>query len=181
MSEPYTVFVERIKREWDGDNVPCVEDFDQLIALARRGAAIENHGQNAKLSEELKRLRVENIQMQAALGYAICAEDERHIIPSNPYKCGICDANKGVHDEIARLRAALRNAVMSDTEYCAEIERINKALIEATTVDVDVVVPDRDYSAMTPKDCYEAGLLDGVYQAREAIKAATRAALEERT
>lgn len=34
-------FVERIKREWDGDNVPCVEDFDQLIALARRGAAID--------------------------------------------------------------------------------------------------------------------------------------------
>jgi len=33
-------FVERIKREWDGDNVPCVEDFDQLIALARRGAAM---------------------------------------------------------------------------------------------------------------------------------------------
>ena len=32
-------FVQRIKREWDGDNVPCVEDFDHLIALARRGAA----------------------------------------------------------------------------------------------------------------------------------------------
>lgn len=80
--------------------------------------------------------------------------------------------------EIERLRAALRGAVMSDTEYCAEIERINKALREAPTVDVDVVVPDRDYSAMTPKDCYEAGLLDGVYQAREAIKAAVRAALE---
>ena len=39
MSESDVEFVERIKREWDGDNVPCVEDFDQLIALARRGAA----------------------------------------------------------------------------------------------------------------------------------------------
>lgn|SRR5574343_1503969 len=37
-------FVERIKREWDGDNVPCVEDFDQLIALARRGAAVQTVG-----------------------------------------------------------------------------------------------------------------------------------------
>ena len=37
-SETDAEFVERIKREWDGDNVPCVEDFDQLIALARRGA-----------------------------------------------------------------------------------------------------------------------------------------------
>lgn len=81
---------------------------------------------------------------------------------------------------IERLENALRDAVMSDTEYCAEIERINAALIEAPTVDIDVVVPDRDYATMTPKDCYEAGLLDGVYQAREAIKAAARAALEEK-
>ena len=45
-----------------------------------------------RLRAENERLRVENIQMQAALGYAICAEDERHIIPSNPYKCGVCDS-----------------------------------------------------------------------------------------
>ena len=40
-TESDEAFVERIKREWDGDNVPCVEDFDQLIALARRGAAMQ--------------------------------------------------------------------------------------------------------------------------------------------
>lgn len=40
-SETDAEFVERIKREWDGDNVPCVEDFDQLIAIARRGAAVQ--------------------------------------------------------------------------------------------------------------------------------------------
>ena len=40
-SETDEQFVERIKREWDGDNVPCVEDFDQLIAIARRGAAVQ--------------------------------------------------------------------------------------------------------------------------------------------
>ena len=40
-SETDEQFVERIKREWDGDNVPCVEDFDQLIALARRGAEVQ--------------------------------------------------------------------------------------------------------------------------------------------
>ena len=38
MAETDAEFVERVKREWDGDNVPCVEDFDQLIAIARRGA-----------------------------------------------------------------------------------------------------------------------------------------------
>ena len=45
-----------------------------------------------RAADEIKRLRVENIQMQAALGYGILAEDERHIIPSNPFKCGTCDA-----------------------------------------------------------------------------------------
>lgn len=87
--------------------------------------------------------------------------------------------------EIERLRAEVqtwvnhtKTAVWSDSEECKVLARINAALIAAPTVDVDVVVPDRDYSTMTPRDCYEAGLLDGVYQAREAIKAAARAALE---
>lgn len=88
-------------------------------------------------------------------------------------------------DGEARLRAEVKvwvnhtkTAVWSDSEECKVLARINAALIETPTVDINVVVPDRDYSAMTPKDCYEAGLLDGVYQAREAIKAAVRAALE---
>ena len=58
------------------------------------------------LRAEVERLRVKSIQMQAALGYGILAEDERHIIPSNPFKCGICDANKHLRAENERLRAA---------------------------------------------------------------------------
>lgn len=81
--------------------------------------------------------------------------------------------------EVERLRAHLKTAIWSDSEECKLLTRINAVLLEAPTVDVDVVVPNRDYSAMTPKDCYEAGLLDGVHQAREAIKAATRAALAQ--
>lgn len=77
-----------------------------------------------RLRDENERLRVQNIQMQAALGYAICAEDERHIIPSNPYSCGVCDANRGVHDEIERLRAALISA-----RDFADSERRNTALL----------------------------------------------------
>jgi hypothetical protein len=79
--------------------------------------------------------------------------------------------------EIEKLRNDVRLAVMSDGEECKLLTHINEALIAAPTVDVDVIVPDRDYSQMTPKDCYEAGLLDGVYQAREAIKKASRAAI----
>jgi len=60
------------------------------------------------LRDEVERLRVENIQMQAALGYGILAEDERHIIPSNPFKCGTCDASKHLRAEVERLRVALR-------------------------------------------------------------------------
>lgn len=50
------------------------------------------HSIIVRMRETLEKLRVENIQMQAALGYAICAEDERHIVPSNPFKCGVCDS-----------------------------------------------------------------------------------------
>jgi hypothetical protein len=96
------------------------------------------------------------------------------------------DTINSLRAEVERLRAEVQTwqgrakaAIWSDSEECKMLTRINAALLEAPTVDVDVVVPDRDYSAMTPKDCYEAGLLDGVYQAREAIKAATRAALGE--
>lgn len=89
-------------------------------------------------------------------------------------------------DEIEKLRAEVqvwinhtKTAVWSDSEECKLLTRINAALLEAPTVDVEVVVPDRDYGTMTPKECYEAGLLDGVYQARKTIKAAARAALGE--
>jgi len=82
--------------------------------------------------------------------------------------------------EVKVWQGHAKTAIWSDSEECKMLTRINAALLEAPTVDVDVVVPDRDYSAMTPKDCYEAGLLDGVYQAREAIKAAARAALDYR-
>lgn len=85
--------------------------------------------QHEKMRKEINRLRVENIQMQAALGYAICAEDERHIIPSNPYSCGVCDANRGIHDEIERLRAALEwIAGTALTEPEAMVEKARAAL-----------------------------------------------------
>ena len=41
---------------------------------------------------EIKRLRVENIQMRFALGYPMPADLERYILPSNPFKCGTCGA-----------------------------------------------------------------------------------------
>ena len=68
------------------------------------------------LRAENERLRVKSIQMQAALGYGILAEDERHIIPSNPFKCGICDANKHLRAENEKLRAALERIADTDPD-----------------------------------------------------------------
>jgi hypothetical protein len=67
--------------------------------------------QNKKLQAEIGQMRIQNIQMQAALGYGIPAEDERHIIPSNPYKCGTCDASKHLRAEAEQLRAAAETAL----------------------------------------------------------------------
>lgn len=74
-----------------------------------------------RLTAEVERLKVESIQMQAALGYPIFAEDERHIIPLNPYRCGVCDANKHIIAEVDRLRAALER-----------ISQMNSGTFEAT-------------------------------------------------
>lgn len=80
--------------------------------------------------------------------------------------------------ECDRLLACLKAAVWSDVEYVRKIEKINEELLNAPTVNITVVTPDRDYSTMSPKDCYEAGLMDGVYQARETIKQEMKRILE---
>lgn len=43
---------------------------------------------------ELERLQIENIQLKFACGYPMPAELEKHIIPINPFKCGVCDARR---------------------------------------------------------------------------------------
>ena len=102
------------------------------------------------------------------------------------------DTEQALRNEITKLRAEVemwkrhaKLAIWSDSEECklltADNERLRAALLSAPTVDIKLVTPDREYSTMSPLDCYEAGLLDGAHQAREAIKKAARAALGERT
>ena len=106
-SETGAEFVERMKREWDGDNVPCVEDFDQLINLARRGAAVEDHGQDARPSEELKQLR-------AAMMLKI---DEKQFLAAvdseGDYECG---AGKLTNDK--RAHSAFANSENASDPEC---------------------------------------------------------------
>lgn len=85
------------------------------------------------LRAENERLKVDNIQMQAALGYGILAEDERHILPSNPFKCGTCDASNHLLAENERLRAALREIASGKysgivlTSYPPQDPAVNRA------------------------------------------------------
>lgn len=97
-----------------------VEDLGNRLHHVHRLWANNEHA----LRAEVERLKVESIQMQDALGYAILAEDERHILPSNPFKCGTCDASKRLRAENEKLRAALEevralvlSANHSETRY----------------------------------------------------------------
>lgn len=131
-------------------------------------------GRVAEQDAEIERLRVENIQMQAALGYAICAEDERHIIPSNPYSCGVCDARKRselqnhgqvekLSEEITRLRAALQEcAAVVVTHHAEDVSRTNWS-----------------GSGMAQKKARAVATRSGLLMHK--VMTITRAALEERT
>lgn len=92
---------------------------------------IDNASKVATLRAEKERLKVQSIQMQAALGYAICAEDERHIIPSNPYRCGICDANKhlrATNDALKEQVATMIDNAARVASLRAENARLREAL-----------------------------------------------------
>jgi hypothetical protein len=65
-----------------------VEDF--AIAVAK---------ENARLVAEIECIQIENIQMKFALGYPMPSKFEKYIIPTNPFKCGICDAKIRINDE----------------------------------------------------------------------------------
>jgi hypothetical protein len=89
------------------------------------------------LRAENERLKVESIQMRAALGYGILAEDELHILPSNPFKCGTCDASKHLRAENETLRAALWDihAVCNNGPFVRgrRIKAIARAALEENT------------------------------------------------
>ena len=78
--------------------------MDNLVEKLRK-YAINQHGwididdTCEAAADEIERLRIENIQMRFALGYPMPSHLEYHIIPQNPFKCGICDARLELNDD----------------------------------------------------------------------------------
>ena len=61
----------------------------------------------------------------------------------------------------------------------AQHEKEASAIINALTADIHITVPIRDYTEMSPKDCYELGMMDGVAALKAQINAAIDAAMKE--
>ena len=61
----------------------------------------------------------------------------------------------------------------------ARHEKEALAIINSLTADIHITVPLRDYTEMSPKDCYEMGMMDGVAALKSQINAAIDAAMKE--
>lgn len=59
----------------------------------------------------IEQLEIENIQMRFALGYPMPADLEKHVLPTNPFKCGTCDASAIRAARIEKLEAALHGVL----------------------------------------------------------------------
>ena len=84
-------------------------------------------------------------------------------------------------DIVKRLRGhakgnagGVRELLVLSADEIDRLRQQNAELVEALhsigSVDADMVVPHRVWDGMTPKDYYEAGLLDGAMAVRDAVK-----------
>ena len=62
----------------------------------------------------------------------------------------------------------------------AKQEKEASAIIESLAANIHITVPLRDYTEMSPKDCYELGMMDGVAALKSQINAAIEAKLKEK-
>jgi hypothetical protein len=60
----------------------------------------------------------------------------------------------------------------------AKREKEAAAIINSLTADINITVPFRDYTEMSPVDCYELGMMDGVAALKSQINAAIDAAMK---
>lgn len=72
--------------------MPLSSDLEMAALLSEMDAKPHAAALFRKAADEIERLRIENIQLKFACGYPMPAELEKHVIPTNPFKCGVCDA-----------------------------------------------------------------------------------------
>jgi hypothetical protein len=72
--------------------------LDDGLAVLRDGEMVEI-ADVVDFLNDAEQTRVERIQLLFACGYPMPADMERHVLPTNPFKCGICDARSVVGDE----------------------------------------------------------------------------------
>jgi len=92
------------------------------------------------------------------------------------------DVERELADAIAQRDKAMAEADAMDEFLgaAAKQEKEASAIIAALTADINITVPIRDYSAMSPLDCYELGMMDGVAALKTQINAAIDAAMKEK-
>ena len=88
------------------------------------------------------------------------------------------------HERDALLEQLIKANEAADTmeEFLGAAARHEKqasAIINSVASDIAITTPFRDYSGMSPLDCYEAGLMDGVSALKKQINEAIDAALRE--
>lgn len=65
----------------------------------------------------------------------------------------------------------IENWVMDNAWVLVVNKAIEKEREACASLEIEVVVPTKDYSSMTPLDCYEAALMDQAIAFRAAIRA----------
>lgn len=92
---------------------------------------------------------------------------------------------QGLERELAEA-VAQRDKAMNEADAMDEFlgaasrhEKEASAIINSLTADITIIVPFRDYTTMSPKDCYELGMMDGVAALKSQINAAIDAAMKE--
>jgi hypothetical protein len=123
-----------------------------------------------------------------------------------PFVCTTCGAQKlrdetvkALEAEIAALIQKYADAVAENAALQGELakakneadamdeflsaasrhEKEASAIINSLTADITIIVPFRDYTEMSPKDCYELGMMDGVAALKTQINAAIDAVFIE--
>jgi len=90
-----------------------------------------------------------------------------------------CELERELAAAIAQRDKAARESDAMD-EFLGSATKREKeasAIINSLTDDINITVPFRDYSEMSPKDCYELGMMDGVAALKSQINAAIDAAI----